>query len=99
MKTIWQAQDMAFNAITFKDAVTLLPLMDSLSQMININRVAAVYESLPKEEREQYKRVWVDTRLQITPEAAEKIWKVLTELGFESQFELREATLDDLELK
>ena len=99
MKTIYQSQDVAFHAPTLKDAVILLPLMDSLSQMININRVANLYESLPREEREKYKRVWIDTRLQLPPESAEKIWKVLTDLGFESQFELREVTMDDLELK
>lgn len=99
MKTIKRQEEIAFNAISFKEAIILLPLMDSLSQMININRVAALYESLPREEREKYKRVWVDTRLQITPETAEKIWKVLTDLGFESQFDLKEATMEDLELK
>lgn len=99
MKTIYQSQDVAFHAPTLKDAVVLLPLMDALSQMININRVANLYESLPREEKEKYKRIWFDTRLQISPESAERIWKALTDLGFESQFDLKEATMDDLELK
>lgn len=99
MKTIKQSQEIAFNAIGFKDAIILLPLMDALTKMVNHNRVVTLYRSLSNEDKEQYKRVYMENNFYIPEEQIEKILKVLTDLGFESMFDLKEASLGDLELK
>ena len=99
MQTIYQEQKIAFNAITLKDAITLLPLMDALSTMIDTNRKAKLYESLPKEEQEKYKRVWATSHIHITAEEAERVYHLLNSLGFESQECLWDADIEDLELK
>ena len=99
MKTIYQEQKTAFNALTFKDAVVLLPLMDALAAMIDNNRKAKLYESLPKEEQEKYKRVWTTSQLHIPVESAERIYHLLNSLGFESQDCLWDAEVQDLDLK
>ena len=99
MKTIHQDQKIAFNAITFKDAITLLPLMDALSEMIDNNRKAKLYESLPKEEQDKYKRVWTTSQLHIPAESAERIYFLLNSLGFESQECLWDVEVQDLDLK
>jgi hypothetical protein len=99
MKTIFQSQDIAFHTLNFKDAVVLLPLMDELVEMVNKNRIANLYNNLPNEEREKYNRVWRVTDIHLSAEESEKILKVLTDLGFESQNELKNASLEDLTLK
>jgi hypothetical protein len=99
MKTIYQEQKIAFNAITFKDAIILLSLMDELVELVNKNRIANLYNNLPNEEREKYNRVWKATEIHLSVDSAEKILKVLTDLGFESQNELKNASLEDLTLK
>jgi hypothetical protein len=99
MKTIYQEQKIAFNAITFKDAITLLSLMDELVELVNKNRIANLYNNLPNEEREKYNRVWKATEIHLSVDSAEKILKVLTDLGFESQNNIKDASLEDLTLK
>ena len=99
MKTIKQTEEIAFNAITFKDAIVMLPLMDALAAMIDNNRKAKLYESLSKEEQEKYKKVWATWQLQIPIESAERIYNLLNSLGFESQECLRDVELKDLDLK
>lgn len=96
MRTIFQSQDIAFHAPNFKDAVTILPLMDELTKVINHNRKAEVYENLSAEEREKYNRVWRKNDLSISPDSMEKILNLLASLGFESQIDLKVATIEDL---
>lgn len=99
MKTIKQSQDVAFNAISFKDAIVLLPLMDSLVQIVNQNRVASLWMSLSKEDKEKYRKAYSSTNIYLPENQTEKILQILTDLGFESALDLKEATLNDLELK
>lgn len=99
MKTIFQSQDIAFHAPNFKDAVILLPLMDELVEIVNKNRIANLYNNLPNEEKEKYNRVWKATEIHLSVESSEKILKILTDLGFESQNDLKNASLEDLTLK
>lgn len=99
MKTIKQSQEIAFNAISFKDAIVLLPIMDALVNMVNQNRVASLWQNLPKEDKEKYRKAYSSNNLYIQENQAEKILKILSDLGFESAFDLKEATLDDLELQ
>jgi hypothetical protein len=99
MQTIYQSQDVAFNAISLKDAVVLLPIMDALANMINKNRLAALWRSLPIEEKERYRKAYSENNIYISEEQVEKIFQVLHDLGFESMFDLKEASLDDLELR
>ena len=99
MKVIKQAEEIRFCAINLKEAVILLPIMDALANMINKNRLAALWRSLPNEEKERYKKAYSENNIYISEEQTEKIFKVLHDLGFESMFELKEASLDDLELK
>jgi hypothetical protein len=89
----------AFNAISLKDAVVLLPIMDALANMINKNRLAALWRSLSNEDKERYKRAYSDNNIYLSDEQMEKIFQVLHDLGFESMFDIKEASLDDLELK
>lgn len=99
MRVIKQAEEIRFCAINLKEAVTLLPIMDALANMINKNRLAALWRSLPNEERERYKKAYSENNIYISEEQTEKIFKVLHDLGFESMFDIKEASLDDLELK
>ena len=99
MKTIKQSQEINFNAISFKDAIVLLPLMDELVRVANTNRLYQVYANLPKEEQEKYKRVWQNTNVSLPDNSIERILKVLAELGFESQIDLKDTSVNDLELK
>lgn len=99
MRTIFQSQDIAFHTLNFKDAVILLPLMDELIKVVNKNRIADLYNNLPDEEKEKYNRVWKVTEIHISADSAEKILNTLTDLGFESQNELKDATLEDLTRK
>lgn len=99
MKVVKQAEEIRFCAINLKEAVILLPIMDALANMINKNRLAALWRSLPIEEKERYKKAYSENNIYISEEQTEKIFKVLHDLGFESMFDLKEASLDDLELK
>lgn len=99
MRTIFQSQDIAFHTLNFKDAVVLLPIMDELTKMVNADRLATLYESLPEEERNNYQRVWRKNDLHISAESAEKILKVLTDLGFEAQIDLKAVNIEDLTRK
>lgn len=99
MKVVKQAEEIRFCAINLKEAVILLPIMDALANMINKNRLAALWRSLSIEEKERYKKAYSENNIYISEEQTEKIFKVLHDLGFESMFDLKEASLDDLELK
>ena len=96
MKTIKKTEEISFNAISFKDAIILLPLMDQLTKVVNCNRVATFYNNLPKDDKEKYLRVWHKHDLEIPAESMEAILKILQTLGFESQIDLKDASLDDL---
>jgi predicted ArsR family transcriptional regulator len=99
MKTIRKQEEIAFNALTFKDAVVLLPLMNALAELVNHNRVAKFHANLPQEEREKYRRVWERGDMHIQEQAIESIYKLLSDLGFESQVDVREPKMEDLEPK
>lgn len=97
MKILKQQEEVRFFSLNFKEAIVLLPLMDALTLAANTNRVADFYNNLSKEEKNKYRRVWHRGNLDIQPEAVEKILKVLTDLGFESQIDLKEVSVADLE--
>lgn len=97
MKILKQQEEVRFFSLNFKEAIVLLPLMDALTLVANTNRVAEFYNNLPKEEKNKYRRVWHKGDINIQPEVAEKILKVLTDLGFESQIDLKEVSVADLE--
>lgn len=99
MKTISKQEEIAFNALTFKDAVVLLPLMNALAELVNHNRLAKLRANLPQEEREKFRSVWERGELHIPENSVESIHKLLSDLGFEAQIELKEPTIADLELK
>lgn len=99
MKTIKQSQEISFNAISFKDAIVLLPIMDALVNIANQNRVASLWQSLSKEDKEKYRRTYSTNNIYIPENQAEKILQILSDLGFESAIDLKEATVNDLELK
>lgn len=96
MKTIKRQEEISFHAVSFKDAIVLLPLMDALTKSVNYNRVADFYDNLPKEEKDKYHRVWHQSGLDIPAESMEAILKILQTLGFESQVDLKEAGVNDL---
>jgi hypothetical protein len=99
MKTIKKQEEIAFNAISFKDAIILLPLMDEIVKAINQNRIVDFYNNLPKEEREKYRHFWRTNKFDIMNESLEQILHLLQNLGFESQYELKTPSTEDLELK
>ena len=99
MKTIKQQEEISFHAINFKEAIVLLPVMDALVNIVNQNRVASLWQSLPKEDKENYRKTYSTNNIYIPENQAEKILQILSDLGFESQIDLKEATIDDLELK
>ena len=99
MKTIKRQEEIAFNAISFKDAIVLLPFMDALTKAVNYNRVATFYDNLPQEEKNKYHRVWHKHDLEIPAESMEAILKILQTLGFESQIDLKNASTDDLKAR
>jgi hypothetical protein len=99
MKTIKQSQEISFNAIGFKDAIVLLPIMDALVNIVNQNRVASLWQSLPKDDKEKYRKAYTSNNIYIPENQAEKMLQILSDLGFESALDLKEATLNDLELK
>lgn len=55
MKTILQNTEIAYNAVTVKDAIQLLPLMDWLKTQAIKEATLVEYEALPKEEKASYK--------------------------------------------
>lgn len=99
MKTIKQQQEINFNAITFKDAIIMLPLMNELTNAINQNRVANFYNNLPEDEKTKYHQVWRKTDIRLSAQETEAIFNLLNELGFESSDELKEPSIQNLELK
>ena len=99
MKTIKQSQEIAFNAISFKEAIVLLPIMDALVNMVNKNRVASLWQSLPKEDKEKYRKAYSENNIYLQENQAEKILQILSDLGFESALDLKDANISDLELK
>lgn len=99
MKTIKRTEEVAFHAVSFKDAIVLLPLMDALVHMVNHNRVATFYENLPKEDKERYHRMWQQSGLEVSYESMESILKVLLDLGFESKIDLKDASINDLKAR
>lgn len=99
MKTIKQSEEINFNAISFKDALIMLPLMDELTNLINHIKLTDFYASLPEDEKNKYRNVWRRDNISLPTNSVEKIYEVLTKLGFESQNDLKEPCLNDLELK
>lgn len=99
MKTIKRNEEISFNALTFKDAVVLLPLMDALVKALNQNKLAKFYDALSREEKEQYRREWSKCDMELTPEAIEQAYTLLHQLGFEAQIDIKEPTLEDLKKK
>lgn len=99
MKTIKQQEEIAFNAITFKDAVTMLPLMNGLVRCINQNRMADFYSNLTNEEKEQYNREWSENSVKLSEKDILKIFKLLIELGFEPSDDLEIPTFEKLTKK
>lgn len=99
MKTIKQQEQISFHAITFKDALTLVPLMDELVHVANHNSKVDLYQSLPQEQQNEYKRVWRKDTINISAHCVNNILQLLNDLGFESVLNRHEATLDDLEKK
>ena len=96
MKTIKQQEEIAFNAITFKDALVALPLMNELANNINNNKKVELYNALPDEEKEKYARQWWNNSISLNAEDAEKIYNLLRDLGFESQVDIKYPILQDL---
>lgn len=99
MKIVKQQEEIRFCAINLKEAIILLPLMDELVKMVNSNRVANFYDNLPKEEKDKYHRMWQQGGVNIPAEAMEGILKVLLDLGFESQIDLKDASINDLKAR
>lgn len=99
MKTVKKQEEITFNCIDFKDAVVLLPLMDELVRVINHIRICDLYNSLSKEEKEKYHHYWKNADIRLPDTGIENIFRVLSNLGFESQSELKKPSKDDLELK
>ena len=98
MKTIKQSQEVAFNAISFRDVIVLLPIMDELTRLVNHNKAVDLYKNLPQEEQAKYRRIWKKSDMTVPHEQAEKMLELLSNLGFESQITLKEPTIEDLEL-
>ena len=99
MKTIRKQEEVAFNAISFRDAIVALPLMDALANAVNYNKQVALYLSLPREEQKQYSSLWMKGKIEIPADSIDKIYALLTQLGFESQVDIKEPTLEDLQKK
>lgn len=76
MKTIKQQTTVDFNAIDFKDALAMVPLMDSLINDINID----TYNKMLGENRKNYK--WVSKRSHFTAHQTRQMYDVLVSLGF-----------------
>lgn len=55
MKTVLQQTEVAYNAVTVKDAIQMLPLMDWLKKQAIKEATLAAYEALPKEQKANYK--------------------------------------------
>ena len=79
MKTINQTVEATFVAPTIQEVITMVPLMDKLITVININRAYNKYKALSKEEREKYNRVWGNSDFDYKEEA---IYKILSQCGF-----------------
>lgn len=77
MKTILQNTQIAYNAITIQDAITLLPLMDYLKSQAVIEETEQEYRNLSSEDKKNYK--WVPS-----PEIskAKVFFNLLQQLGF-----------------
>ena len=97
MKTIYQTEEIAFRATTLKSAIIMLPLMDELVKTVNRNRLAEFYNQLPPELQQQYKGVWVKRHIDLEPKDMEKIVALLTEIGFASQIDFIEPSVELLE--
>ena len=79
MKTINQTVEVAFVAPTIQEVITMVPLMDGLIKVINMNRAYDKYKALSKEEQDKYKRVWPSSDFDNKEEA---MYKVLVQCGF-----------------
>jgi hypothetical protein len=99
MKTIKQQEQISFHAITLKDALTLVPLMDELVHIANHNSRVELYQSLPQEQQNEYQRVWRKDTISIPAHCINNILQLLNDLGFESVLNRHDATIDDLEKK
>lgn len=99
MKTIQQQENINFNAISFKDAIVMLPLMNELTSLINNIKLADFYANLPEEEKNKYRNVWRRNEISLPANSIEKIYELLTNLGFESQNDLVDPSIEKLELK
>lgn len=57
MKTIVQSTEVAYNALTIQDAITMLPLMNWLQTQAIQEQTSNEYEALSKEDKAHYR--WV----------------------------------------
>lgn len=99
MKTIKQTEQISFHAVTLKSALIMLPLMDELVQTINRNRLVDFYKKLPIEVQDKYQKVWTKGHIDLEPKTWEQILALLSEIGFESQLNLTDPSVELLEPK
>lgn len=84
METIKQNREVNFNAITIKDAIEMLPLMDELKRTINYEQARKIKNDLPKEEQKRYSNIYYD-KLDLYLDDKINIYNLLSKLGFVSR--------------
>jgi hypothetical protein len=55
MEKIFQSRDIPFFATTIQDAITIMPVMDTLIRELNKRRYAELWDNLSSEERKEKK--------------------------------------------
>ena len=63
MRTINQTVEATFVAPTIQEVITIVPLMDGLIKVINMNRAYDKYKALSKEEQDKYLKMATDKNM------------------------------------
>ena len=81
MITIKQQTAVSFHHVDVKDAVIMAPLMNRLCSCIANRRARELRAELPEEEKQKYNTIYHDCAY-ISDDEAERVFDVLSEIGF-----------------
>lgn len=85
MEKIYQSRDIPFFATTIQDAITIVPLMDTLIRELNKRRYSELWKQFSSEERKERKLQYAfskDDLSQMTGEQIANIYNFFVDRGF-----------------
>lgn len=81
MITIKQETELPFHHVDVKDAVIMAELMNQLNKCIAIEKARTIRNKFPDDKKQLYNQIYSDA-IYIKPDEVEKIFNILSTIGF-----------------